>query len=312
MFGESLSIIVAITWTITALVAESASKRIGPLQVNVARMVISLVLLSATLWFTLGSPYPILADSKVWLWLSLSGFVGYVFGDYCLFNSYLLIGSRFGQLFMTLAAPFAAIAAWILLGETMTWLGLLGMLLTITGIGMSILSRPSSKEGHSHKVSVGLPLKGILFGIGAGMGQGVGLVLSKVGLEHYRTLADASDSMMQFMIPFAGTMIRAITGLVCFVAIMAVQHQFGAMRQALHDGKGMHATFWASFTGPFVGVSLSLMAVQYANAGVAQCLMSLTPILILWPSHVFFGNKITIKEIIGAIIAVAGATLFFI
>ena len=28
---------------------------------------------------------------------------------------------------------------------------------------------------------------GIFYGIGAGMGQGVGLVLSKIGLDHYTT-----------------------------------------------------------------------------------------------------------------------------
>ena len=312
MIGETISLIVAASWTITALVAEVASKRLGPLQVNVIRMVLSLILLSTTLWVATGFPYPIHTDAKVWAWLSASGFVGYVLGDYCLFNSYILIGSRFGQLFMTLAAPFAAIAAWVLLGETMTWMGLLGMVLTLTGIGMSILGRSSAEGQHAHRVSVGLPLKGILLGIGAGAGQGVGLVLSKVGLEQYTTLVPEGDKVMLFMVPFAGTMIRAITGLVCFAGVMAYNHRFEALKAALGDFKGMHAVFWASVTGPFVGVSLSLMAVQYANAGIAQCLMSLTPILILWPSHVFFGTKVTLKEIAGACIAVGGATLFFI
>ena len=49
------------------------------------------------------------------------------------------------------------------------------MLVTLTGIGISVLNK-----GTSHKLSLKLPLKGVLFGIGAGVGQGVGLVLSKV------------------------------------------------------------------------------------------------------------------------------------
>jgi EamA-like transporter family. len=65
----------------------------------------------------LGQPYPVYADGKAWLWLGLSALVGYVFGDWCLFNSYLAIGARFGQLFMTLAPPMAAIAGWAMLGE---------------------------------------------------------------------------------------------------------------------------------------------------------------------------------------------------
>ena len=64
-------------------------------------------------------------------------------------------------------------------------------------------------------------------------------------------------------------------------------------------------------TGPFVGVSLSLMALIYTSAGVAQTLMSLTPILILWPSHVFFGQRVTRVEVCGAVISVVGVSLFF-
>lgn len=95
--GEIISLGVAVSWTITALFAEVGSKRLGSLQLNVIRMVLSLVMLGATLWWFTGAPYPLMAGGKAWLWLSLSGFVGYLLGDYCLFNSYIIIGSRFGQ-----------------------------------------------------------------------------------------------------------------------------------------------------------------------------------------------------------------------
>ena len=106
-FGEILSVGVAISWTATALFAEVGSKRLGSLQLNVIRMSLSLLFLGITLWWFTGSPLPIYADGRTWFWLSLSGFVGYVLGDYCLFNAYVLIGSRFGRLFMILA-PIAA------------------------------------------------------------------------------------------------------------------------------------------------------------------------------------------------------------
>ena len=44
----------------------------------------SLVLLVLTLWLVMGVPYPRYADGGTWLWLLLSGVVGYVIGDYCL------------------------------------------------------------------------------------------------------------------------------------------------------------------------------------------------------------------------------------
>ena len=81
--GEAISLAVAVSWTVTALFAEVGSKRLGSLQMNVIRMILSLVMLGATLWWFTGSPYPLYADGKPWLWLSMSGIVGYLFGDFC-------------------------------------------------------------------------------------------------------------------------------------------------------------------------------------------------------------------------------------
>lgn len=306
--GEIVSLAVAVSWTVTALFAEVASKRIGSLQFNVVRMFLSIVMLGLTLWCFTGSPVPLYANGDAWLWLSLSGFVGYLLGDYCLFNSYILIGSRFGQLFMTLAPIAAAFSAWAILGERMSFQAVVGMLVTISGIGLSVLN----KGGGKHRLSLKLPLKGVLFGIGAGIGQGVGLVLSKVGMNHYVQSIPAGEEMVSDLMPFASTMIRAITGFVGFFLVMIFQKKISTMSVALRNRKGMNAALWATFAGPFIGVSLSLMAVQYTEAGIASTLMALTPIFILWPSSFFFGQKVTAKEIAGAVISVVGVSLFFL
>ena len=331
MLGESISLLVAVLWTTGALFGELASKRLGALQLNVIRMMLSLIMLGTALWFMVGHPYPYLADGQTWLWMALSGFMGFGFGDYFLFNSYILIGSRFSQLFMTLASPFAALTAWLLLGERMSGLATLGMIICIVGIGMSILSKkgtdaPTDDEkqktrrnpGPSHIVfkplhlGTKLPAKGIIFGIGAALGQGVGLVLSKVGLEHYTAAATFSGAIGTFVYPVGGTMIRVSTGLLCFLLLLLLKGKASRLKTAVQDRRGMKYAFWATLLGPTVGVSLSLLAIQYAKAGVAQTIMSLTPILIIWPSHVLFKTKVTSLEIVGAIIAVIGVTLFFI
>ena len=217
--GEIISLVVAACWTATALFADIASHRLGSMTVNVIRLVLASVFLGLLLWATIGAPYPLYADKAAWFWLALSALVGYVFGDFCLFNSYLVIGARFGQLFMTLAPPIAAIAGWILLGETMTWKSWLAMAVTISGIAISILSR-----GEGHSLHFSLPVKGILLGIGAGMGQGVGLVLSKIGLQHYEAALPAeTPALMEQMLPFASTLIRALVGGAGFVCLMALQ-----------------------------------------------------------------------------------------
>ena len=306
--GEIISLIVAACWTATALFADIASHRLGSMTVNVIRLVLASVFLGLLLWATIGAPYPLYADKAAWFWLALSALVGYVFGDFCLFNSYLVIGARFGQLFMTLAPPIAAIAGWILLGETMTWKSWLAMAVTISGIAISILSR-----GEGHSLHFSLPVKGILLGIGAGMGQGVGLVLSKIGLQHYEAALPAeTPALMEQMLPFASTLIRALVGGAGFVCLMALQRNLKHFKTAVKDHKGMRFAVLTTLFGPVIGVSLSLMAVQYANAGIASTLMALTPVLIILPYALIYKQPVRAKEILGVAVSMAGVAMFFL
>ena len=307
--GEIISLLVAVLWTATALFADQASHRIGAMSTNFYRMVFSAILLACLLWIVIGHPYPAFADGKTWLWMGLSALVGYVFGDYCLFNSYIVIGARFGQLFMTLAPPFAAIAGWALLGETLSWKSWLAMAVTLTGIAISILNR----SGADHHLRLKLPFKGVLLGIGAGLGQGVGLVLSKIGMQHYAAALPAdAPAAFDWAMPFASTMIRSLTGMVGFFVLMALMRKLPELRAALKNGAGMKYTGLTTLFGPFIGVSLSLMAVQYARAGIASTLMALTPVLILFPYALIYKQKITPKEILGVIISMTGVALFFL
>ena len=306
--GEIISLGVAVSWTITAWFADKASRRVGAMVTNVLRLVLATLFLGVLLWITIGHPYPVYADGNTWLWLGLSALVGYVFGDYCLFNCYISLGPRFGQLMMTLAPPMAAIAGWLMLGEALGWTSMLAMGITLCGIAISILSRDS---GHHFKLD--LPLKGILLGVGAGVGQGVGLVLSKIGMQYYSAALPAdAPAMMEGMLPFASTMMRAIIGGLGFLLILLLQKDFGKLRNAVKDPVAMKYASIITLFGPAVGVSLSLMAVRYANAGIASTLMALTPVLILAPEVLVNKKKIRLKEIVGLIVSITGVALFFL
>ncbi len=307
--GEIISLFVAFSWTATALFAEVASKRFGALTLNIFRMTLSLVMLSVTLWCTVGSPVPSYADSSTWFWLAVSGLVGYVFGDFCLFNAYMIIGSRYGQLFMTLAPPVAGVAGWLFLGERLSAHAWLAMAVTLSGIALTILAKKGKNE---HGLKIKLPVKGVLFGIGAGVGQGLGLVLSKIGLEKYALClpSDASEIAIT-MVPFAGTFIRAVFALIGFIIIKAILGTLGTLKKAVTDKKGMTFTALTTFFGPFLGVSLSLMAVQYAEAGIASTIMALTPVLIIVPYSIIYHQKVSAREVIGTVVSMVGIGLFF-
>ena len=312
----------AVSWTVTALFAEVASKRMGSLPLNVVRMTMSLTLLVVTLWLTMGIPWPRYADGGTWGWLLLSGVVGYVIGDYCLMQGYIYIGSRFGQLFMTLSAPTAALTGRLLLGEQMRPLAILGMVITLGGIALSILSK-----GEKSEVKLKLPRKGVFFAAVAGICQGFGLVLSKIGLQHYDAAiaaAGMSDRLvpdgavlplpLYLSVPFAATMIRATIGLLGFFLLLRVFNKDWRQKlsHAVHDRRAMWCVLGATVFGPFVGVSASLLATQYTSTGIAQTLFALTPVLIIAPAALLFHQRVTPREVVGAVISVAGVCLFFI
>jgi drug/metabolite transporter (DMT)-like permease len=66
------------------------------------------------------------------------------------------------------------------------------------------------------------------------------------------------------------------------------------------------------FFGPFLGVSLGLFAAQNTTTGVAATIIALVPVLIIPPSVLIFGEKVTAREIVGAVVAVTGVGLLFL
>ena len=328
--GETIAVVVAFSWTITALCFEFAGNRIGSLSVNIWRLVLAFFLLGGLLFFTTGSFVPLHADGQTWLWMSLSGVVGFVFGDLCLFYSYTLITARFSQLLMTLAPPFAALFGWMMLGESLSLMAALGMVVTLGGISISILKKGTSPQtpgaliastsnltvvvaehpAARKRLIVQLPVKGILLGIGGALGQGLGIVLSKKGMVFYETAAQSTS--VAGYIPFAATQMRIITGIAGFALIIMLTGRLKSAAVALKDHKSMGAVFTGSIFGPFLGVSLSLMAVQYTSTAIASTIMAITPVLILIPYVLFYKKRVTLAEVVGAILSVAGVSLFFL
>ena len=301
--GEFISIGVAFSWTATALLSEFGSKRLGNLTLNVLRMALALLFSVVLFGVVTGNILPPGASAEACGWMLLSGLVGYVIGDFCLFQCYIIIGSRYGQLFMTLAPLSAALMAWVTLGQQMTFMSIVAMLVTLFGISISVLGR-----GEHHKVSLKLPLNGILFAVGAAVCQGVGLVLSKIGMDYY----EPSASMPEWLVPFSANFYRCVAGIIGFTFLLYYRDGIAPLREAMHDKKGLSVATATTIFGPFVGVGFSLMAVQYTAAGIASTLMAMTPIIIILPAYWLFHEKITWKAILGALISVIGVSLFFL
>jgi drug/metabolite transporter (DMT)-like permease len=292
--GEFAALLTAIFWTVTSLAFESASHKIGSIAVNIIRLIIGFAFLSIFNLIWRGYILPVDASIENWLWLSLSGLVGFVFGDLFLFKSYTMIGSRFSMLIMTMVPPITAFFSFIILGERLTLFHYLGMTLTFSGIAMAIFSRSAKGE----KLSLKLAPKGILYAFGGAVGQALGLVLSKFGMKNYD--------------PFAATQIRIIAGIFGYILLVTILTRWKMVSNASHNKSGMILTSVGAFFGPFLGVSFSLIAIKYTEAGIASTIMALVPIFIILPAFVLFKQKVTLSEILGSIVSVGGVALFFL
>lgn len=293
-FGETAALLTSVFWTVTGLSFEIASRRVGSLSVNMIRLVFAFVFLAIFTWISRGIPFPIDASSHAWIWLAVSGLVGFVFGDYFLFRAFAMVSSRVTMLVMTLVPPITAFIGWLFLKEVMNLKEVAGMFMVVSGIGMAIMSR----NPENRKIKLNYPVKGLMFALLGTIGQAVGLVLSKYGMQDYD--------------PFAATHIRIMAGMIGFAFIIVMLKKKQLVKNAVKDPKGLKFIVIGSIFGPFLGVSFSLLAVQNTATGIAATLMSLMPVLLIPPSIIFFRHKITWPEIAGAFVSVAGVALFFI
>ncbi|PKP22118.1 MAG: EamA family transporter [Bacteroidetes bacterium HGW-Bacteroidetes-21] len=295
--GEFYALMTAIFWTFTALAFTEAGKRIGSLAVNFWRLIVGIVLLSVFVTIVYKDPFPDTVSGYGAFWLAMSGFVGIFLGDLFLFKAFTVTGPRVALLIMSMSPPLAALISWLSLGEILSWKGVLGMVITMTGIILVILK--SNKTGEGKKLALRYNPRGILYAILGAIGQASGLVMSKIGMEGNHNA-------------FSATQIRVLAGILGFVLLITYMKRWKPVISSVKNVKAFGILSIGAFFGPFLGISFSLLAVSYANPGVVQTITSINPILIIPFSVWFFKEKIGWREIIGATIAVAGVSLFFV
>jgi EamA-like transporter family. len=152
-----------------------ASPRIGSFSTNFLKLIFGFIFLSAAALLTRGLMFPVDANSKNWIYLILSGAVGFFIGDYFMLKAYIEIGVRVSMLMMATSPPLTALLEFILFHESISLKSILGMMLTILGISIVILSKDVSNE----KIKIKYSFKGLLFAFIGAFGQAIGLILSK-------------------------------------------------------------------------------------------------------------------------------------
>ena len=296
--GELAALGAATCWAFSALFFANATRSMGVLSLNIIRLIVGFGFLSAAAWALRGLPLPTDASPHAWAWLAVSGLIGFVFGDLCLFMAYVRIGTRLASLMMALAPLLTALIGWLLLGETLTGRDALGMTLTIAGIGWAVVDGNPTASGEGIVPRPRSLLPGIALGFGGALGQAGGLVLSKLGMGSYDAVA--------------ATQVRVIAGIAGYVLILTVLRWWPRVGESLRDRRALGFATLGAFFGPCVGVSLSLFSVRHTMAGVAASIMALQPVIIIPLVVILHRERVGTGGILGALVAVAGVALLFL
>jgi drug/metabolite transporter (DMT)-like permease len=132
--GELAAVATSVCYSFSSVLYTFAGRKLTSLVINRIRLILAMLLLVSVHWVIRGIPLPLQAGLPRWLWLGASGIVGLALGDFFLFQAYRCIGPRLTMLMMSLAPIQVTWMAWVVFGETLGILSLLGIGMTIGGV----------------------------------------------------------------------------------------------------------------------------------------------------------------------------------
>lgn len=286
--GEGLALAAAFGWVGSSVFLERASKETGTLAVNLIRLIVAMFFLGIITYLKRGFVLPLDVTKESFKFLSISGLFGLFLGDFFLYKSYIKIGPRITLLVMTFTPIAVSILSFFILGEKMEGFKILGVVLTIIGITVVILRKKNDKE--FSKVGFGYALLAML-------GESLGIIFTRLGSIDY-------DS-------FATIQVRTIPAILAFIIYISLKKEWSNIKEGVINKKGMIYIVLGTVVAT-LGVTALVEAMKYANVGIVSTLAATSPILIIPISIIFFKEKVSILEGIGALVSFAGITIFFI
>ena len=295
MIGEIAGLLTAVAWSFTSIFFTLAAKRAGAVSVNLLRLLFAVVFLMIIHIFLFSVPVPVNAGANRWFWLGISGFIGLVLGDTLLLFAFVSIGTRLSMLLLSLVPIISTFMAWIFLNENLRFIEIIGIVVTVFGIGWVV----TEKNNPDKKIETKKLLWGISLGVSSAFGQALALITAKKGMAGNFPALSA-------------TLMRILVAMIVFWGYSIIRGQARTTLALLRQKNIFRPILGGSLFGPVIGIWLSLIAIKYANVGIASTLMALPPILLIPLTHSFFKEKITIRSVVGTFLAMAGVAVIFL
>ena len=299
-FGELMALVAALIFAWTSVFFTTAGRRLGVTTLNLMRLLGGTVLLGVTQIVVFGEIWPDAPLPSI-LWIGASGVVGLAIGDSALFRSFTLIGPRRGMLAMATAPVFTAVVAWLVLGEALDVQAITGIVVVMGGVMLAVMGKDPG-GGDFADLPRSVIRRGYALALVAAVGQGLGSAFVKIGMAGGTVDVD----------PLSATFVRMVFAWAAYWICVVPRHDFRALLRPLRDRKGAGALGIATFFGPYVSVYISILAIRFAEAGVAQVLLGAVPVFVLGPAWLVYRDRPSPMALVGVVIAVAGGALLFL
>jgi len=290
--GEVAALAAACLWAVATVVYGRVGEHIAPLELNLVKGLLAMVMLTITL-LLVGDSLAGVEPLALGL-LLLSGAIGIGLGDTAYFETIKHVGARRTLLLGMLAPPLSALLALALMGEVLTLGAWIGILVTVLGVAWVVTERVPDSSGRPSDLK-----KGVLFGLVTALTQAGSGVLSRAALVE-TTIS-----------PLWSTMLRMAAGVVTLSVWMALTRQpVGRWLGVEHPRRLWGRLLFAVLAGTYLAVWLQQVSLKLIPAGVALTLLATGPLFVL-PVAVLTGERISIRAVAGVLVALVGIGLLF-
>lgn len=306
------SFIAAFFFALNATCANQNVRANGPVRANLGRLAVATLLLGAFA-HTAGRGFASASTG----WFFLSGVIGMGLGDLGMFAALPLLGSRLTILMMQcLAAPIAALGEWLWLGTRLTAPQIVWGLVILAGVAIAIApGKASPPRVHVRPI-------GFLFGFIAALGQGLGALVSRKGVDAATAAGEAAHNATfgltaAYQRIFAGLVFIALWFLVLRLLhrlpnpplAPAVSSASGALPSPSPVPSPWRKRGWMianGCSGPVCGVGSYQWALATTASGLVLPIVAITPLLSIPIAYTLEGDRPPRRAYVGGILAVAG------
>lgn len=291
---ETLGLCAAVTsalcWAISIVKFQDALDARGPGPCNFYKATLGAVFFSLIALVKIVLDTDLLPDLGIWIALLASGVVGFAIGDLLFFTSMRLVGARQGTLLQSTYPLFLLVFSFTDPEDHLTLLETWGVCIVVVGV-LDVSRHQGRATGAAGRVL----LFGTLAGLGAALGQAVGLVIAHDALDR-----------CDFLVASAIRLIGASGGMWIGYAIRG--NPTGPVR-LLFDREMFRLSWWAIVIGTFFGIAAMMLAIALARTATAGALMSLTPVFLVPLTSLMRGDPWDLRVLLGITIAVTGVIL---